>query len=56
MTFIVPTKSRLPYVWMLTSSVAFSGMMVLTHLAGRGCPWQVIAVVRSALPLVLVAL
>jgi drug/metabolite transporter (DMT)-like permease len=44
-----------PYLWMLTSSFAFSAMGILAHLAREGCPWQVIALVRSLVPLVLVA-
>jgi drug/metabolite transporter (DMT)-like permease len=39
----------------LTSSFAFSWMSILTSLAGTGCPWQIIALVRSLVPLVLVA-
>src|SRR5688572_832588 len=35
-----------PYVWMLISSFAFSWMGIFAHLAGRGCPWQLIAIVR----------
>jgi drug/metabolite transporter (DMT)-like permease len=41
---------------MLTSCVAFSWMVILANLAGAGCPWQMIALVRALVPLVLMAL
>jgi drug/metabolite transporter (DMT)-like permease len=44
-----------PYVWMLASSFAFSWMGTLTQLAGQGCSWQMTAIVRCVMPLVLVA-
>src|SRR5262245_5692991 len=40
---------------MLTGSFAFSWMSILVHLTGDSCPWQLIALVRSLVPLVLVA-
>jgi drug/metabolite transporter (DMT)-like permease len=50
------TKGTLqPYLWMLAGSFAFSWMGIFAHLAGAGCPWQLIAVVRSLVPLVLLA-
>lgn len=49
-------KSLRPYLWMLAGSVAFSLMGTMTQLAGRGCSWQVTAVVRALVPLLLVAL
>lgn len=50
------TRSTLrPYLWMLTSSFAFSWMGIFAHLAGEGCPWPLVAVIRSLLPLVLLA-
>jgi drug/metabolite transporter (DMT)-like permease len=52
----VKEKSLQPYVWMLIGSVAFSWMMILTTVAGKGAPWPVVALVRSLVPLVLVAL
>jgi drug/metabolite transporter (DMT)-like permease len=42
-----------PYVWMLTSCFAFSWMAIVANLAGTGCPWQIIALVRALVPLVL---
>ncbi len=30
-------------------------MVILTHLAGKDCPWQIIALVRAVVPLVLLA-
>jgi drug/metabolite transporter (DMT)-like permease len=51
----VKKKALQPYVWMLVGSFAFSWMGIFAHLAGAGCPWQVIAVVRSLLPLTIVA-
>jgi drug/metabolite transporter (DMT)-like permease len=52
----VKGKSLQPYVWMLIGSVAFSFMMILTTVAGKGAPWPVVALVRSLVPLILVAL
>ena len=45
-----------PYIWILISGVAFSWMVVFARLAHAGCPWQFVAVLRSAIPLVLIAL
>jgi drug/metabolite transporter (DMT)-like permease len=44
-----------PYAWMLTSSFAFSWMTIAAHIAGQGCPWQIIALVRALVPLFLLA-
>lgn len=44
------------YVWMLIGSVAFSFMVILAKLAGDGAPWTVVALIRSLVPLILVAL
>jgi drug/metabolite transporter (DMT)-like permease len=41
---------------MLQASIAFAIMATLTHVVGRWCDWQVIAIVRSACALVLTAL
>ncbi len=42
----------LPYVWMLSGSLAFSGMATLAHaLAGR-CDWELVATIRAGLALV----
>lgn len=40
-----------PYLWMLLGSFAFSWMGILAHEVGAHCDWQVIAIVRCALPL-----
>ncbi len=45
-----------PYLWMLQASVLFSVMATLTHALGPSCDWQLIAVVRSFVALVLTAL
>ncbi len=40
-----------PYLWMLSGSLAFSGMATLAHaLAGR-CDWEIVAAVRAGLAL-----
>jgi drug/metabolite transporter (DMT)-like permease len=39
---------------MLCGSVAFASMGAMAHALGRACTWQVIALARTALPLVLV--
>lgn len=44
-----------PYFWILISGFAFSWMATLAPLAGQGCGWQVVAIVRCAIPLVVVA-
>lgn len=51
----VPTDgpTALPYLWMLASSVAFAIMAALTHALGQHCDWQLIALVRSGIALVL---
>jgi drug/metabolite transporter (DMT)-like permease len=51
----VDRQSLRPYGWMLTGSFAFSWMGIFAHLAGEGCPWQLVAVVRSLLPLLILA-
>ncbi len=51
----VKRRSLQPYLWMLASSVAFSWMAILTNLAADAWPWQVIALVRSLVPLLLLA-
>ena len=45
-----------PYVWILISGFAFSWMATLAPLAGRGCNWQLVAIVRCIVPLVLISL
>jgi drug/metabolite transporter (DMT)-like permease len=46
----------LPYLWMLCGSLSFALMGTLAHALGPRCDWQVIALARSVLPLVLAAL
>jgi drug/metabolite transporter (DMT)-like permease len=48
-------SSSQPYFWMLTSCVAFSWMVILANLAAEACPWQIIALVRAFIPLILLA-
>lgn len=45
-----------PYLWILISSFAFSWMATLAPLATKGCNWQLVAVVRCGIPLVLITL
>jgi len=52
----VNNKTLQPYLWILISGFAFSWMVTLAALAGRGTAWQVVAIVRCAIPLVLIAL
>ncbi len=49
-------KALQPYYWILISGFAFSWMATCAPLATSGCGWQVVAIVRCAIPLVLVAL
>jgi drug/metabolite transporter (DMT)-like permease len=44
-----------PYLWILISGFAFSWMAVCAPLASKGCGWQIVAIVRCALPLVFIA-
>jgi drug/metabolite transporter (DMT)-like permease len=48
--------SLLPYLWMLLGSLAFATMGALAHALREACPWQVIALTRSALALVFAVL
>lgn len=52
----VNNKALQPYLWILLSGGAFSWMITLAALAGRGTAWQVVAIARCAIPLILVAL
>lgn len=45
-----------PYLWILISGFAFSWMATLAPLAGKACGWQVVAIFRCAIPLVIIAL
>src|SRR5947209_11686355 len=47
----VAAGSRLPYVWMLVSSLSFAAMATLAHALGTSCDWPVIALARSLVPL-----
>src|SRR5262245_36609627 len=53
-----PIQSRstmLPYLWMLCGSLAFAFMASLAHGLGRSCGWQIAAISRCLVPLLLVA-
>jgi drug/metabolite transporter (DMT)-like permease len=41
---------------MLTSCLAFSWMAILANVAGQSCPWQLVALVRALVPLILVTI
>src|ERR1700681_4766406 len=41
---------------MLIGSAAFSVMVILAKLAGEGAPWLIVALVRSLIPLILIAI
>lgn len=43
-----------PYLWMLLGSFAFAWMGILAHEVGTDYDWQVIAIFRCAIPLVIV--
>jgi drug/metabolite transporter (DMT)-like permease len=51
----VKNKSLQPYLWILVSGFAFSWMATLAPLATKGCNWQLVAIVRCAIPLILIA-
>lgn len=46
----------LPYLWMLSGSLAFAVMAALAHGLSQRCDWQVVALVRTAVALVFAAL
>jgi drug/metabolite transporter (DMT)-like permease len=48
-------KTLQPYIWILVSGFAFSWMVVFAKVAGSATNWQVIAIARCAIPLVLIA-
>jgi drug/metabolite transporter (DMT)-like permease len=52
----VNTPSSRPYLWMLVGQFAFAIMATLAHALKDYCGWQVIAVGRSTIPMVLIAL
>lgn len=45
-----------PYVWMLTGQVSFAFMAMFARILKDYCSWQVIAVSRSTIPMVLIAI
>jgi drug/metabolite transporter (DMT)-like permease len=51
----VGQQRLLPYLWMLCGSAAFALMGGLAHALAPRCDWQVIALARSLLPLLLAA-
>jgi len=51
----VKAESSLPYIWMLCGCVVFSLMGALTYGLRDQYSWQVIAVVRAAMPFLLVS-
>src|SRR5262245_20747236 len=50
----VPGSPLKPYLWMLCGSFSFSWMMILGHEVGKEIDWQVTALARTLIPLVLV--
>lgn len=48
-------KTLQPFLWVLISGFAFSWMATLAPLAGKACGWQVVAIVRCAIPLLVIA-
>jgi drug/metabolite transporter (DMT)-like permease len=52
----VPGVGVAPYFWMLAGSFSFALMGTLVHLLGQTCDWQVIALVRAFLALLMAAL
>lgn len=51
----IPIDLR-PYLWMLIGGFAFAWMGTLTHDARHSYSWQTVALVRSAIPLVIVGI
>jgi drug/metabolite transporter (DMT)-like permease len=48
-------KAIVPYVWMIQASVVFTAMLAMARTLGGWCDWQVVAIVRASMVLVLVA-
>ncbi len=46
-------ESLQPYVWMLVGSFCFAWMAAAAHALRSRCDWQIIALARSSMPLVL---
>jgi drug/metabolite transporter (DMT)-like permease len=53
---MVNHKTLQPYLWILISGFAFSWMVVCVPLASKACGWQIVAIVRCAIPLVFITL
>jgi drug/metabolite transporter (DMT)-like permease len=51
----VKDKTLQPYVWILISGFSFSWMIAFAVLAARATNWQIVAIARCAIPLVLIA-
>jgi drug/metabolite transporter (DMT)-like permease len=49
------TPSSRPYLWMLVGQISFAFMATLAHALKDYCGWQVIAVCRSTIPMVIIA-
>lgn len=45
-----------PYIWVFISGFAFSWMVAFAKLAGSAANWQIVAIARCAIPLILIAL
>src|SRR5437868_1945044 len=48
--FVIQSALR-PYLWMLLGSFSFAWMGILAHEVGEVYDWQVIAIIRCAVPL-----
>src|SRR5437016_3430855 len=46
--------SMRPYLWMLLGSFAFAWMGILGHEVGAYHDWQLVAIVRAAVPIIIV--
>src|SRR5438105_9826725 len=52
----MPQRDSLtPYLWMIQASVVFTAMLAMARILGDWCDWQVVAIVRASMVLVLVA-
>ena len=54
-SFVIQTALR-PYLWMLVGSLAFAWMGIWGHEAGAVFSWQLVAIVRCSMPLVIMAI
>lgn len=48
-------KTLQPYIWILLSGFSFSWMVIFARLAGSVTNWQILAISRCAIPLVIIA-